>query len=52
MVEEKNYQEILEKMWCWVEEAELNPNELEKSLLLTKDKDGKITWHQATIFGL
>jgi hypothetical protein len=50
MAEQRNYQEILQKIWVWAEEEQLSSNELEKRLLLTKGKDGKITWHQSTRF--
>jgi hypothetical protein len=52
MAEQRNYKEIRQEIWVWAEEAQLSPNELEKRLLLTKDTDGKIMWHQSTGFGL
>jgi hypothetical protein len=31
---------ILQKLWVWAEEFQLNSNELKKKLLLAKDKKG------------
>jgi len=35
--------EALETLWCWANEAELNPNEL----LLDQNKEGNTTWQVA-----
>jgi len=38
---------ILEKLWVWAEEAEVNANELKQKLLLAKDNRGYTAWHRA-----
>jgi ankyrin repeat protein len=42
-----NHVRILEKLWVWAEEAEMNANELKKKLLLAKDDNGYTAWHYA-----
>ena len=37
---QENHIEILQKLWVWAEEWQLNTNELKKKLLLAKDKEG------------
>jgi hypothetical protein len=47
----KWYQRVLEKMWFWAKEVELNPKDIENKLLLAKDQYGYITWHRAAEIG-
>jgi hypothetical protein len=46
----ENYTEVLQEVWVWTEEWQLNTNELKKKLLLAKDKDGGTAWHDAAFF--
>jgi len=51
MAVQKNHIEILQKLWVWTEEWQLNTNALKKNLLLAKYKDGNTVWHYAACFG-
>ena len=42
---ECNILETLNIMWVWIEEKQLNPNELKKYLFVPKDNDVHLTWH-------
>jgi len=42
---------VLQKLWVWAEERQLNSNELKKKLLLDKEKNGNNVWHHAAYFG-
>jgi len=46
-----NHVRILEKLWVWAEEAEVNGNEIKKGLLLAKDRYGFTAWHVAVHSG-
>jgi ankyrin repeat protein len=45
-----NRVKILEKLWVWTEEAEVNAKELKKKLLLAKDNQGYRAWDRAAQF--
>jgi ankyrin repeat protein len=51
MAVQKNHKEILQKLWVWAEEWQLNTNELKKKLLLAKYKEGNTALHHAACFG-
>ena len=44
---ERGHIELLEKLWDWAKELQLNPEELRNELLLLKDKVNKTAWHKA-----
>ena len=41
----------MQKMWVWVEEMQVNSNELKKKLLLARYQYGYIAWHRAAESG-
>jgi ankyrin repeat protein len=48
----ENHVGILQKLWVWAEEWQLNSNELKKIVLLTKDNDGFTALHCAKLNGI
>jgi len=40
---------ILQKLWVWSEECQLNSKELKKKLLLAENKQGIAAWHLAAV---
>jgi ankyrin repeat protein len=51
MAVQENHTGILQKLWVWAEEGQLNSNELKENLLLAKDNEGFTAWHYAARFG-
>jgi ankyrin repeat protein len=43
--------EILEKMWKWAKELQLNPEDLRNALLLSKDNYNRTPLHKASLEG-
>ena len=43
--------EVLEKVWDWAKELQLNPEELRKDVCLLKDNTGQTPWHKAAEYG-
>jgi len=39
--------QVLEKLWEWAKELQLQPEELRNELLLSKDKLNNTAWHMA-----
>ena len=38
---------MVEELWVWGKEAQINPNELQNKLLLAQDSEGRTAWHVA-----
>ena len=38
---------VLERLWDWAKELQLNPEEVKNDVYLLKVKDGKTAWHMA-----
>ena len=43
--------EVLEKVWDWAKELQLNPGELRNDVCLLKDNSGQTPWHKAAEYG-
>jgi len=50
-VEEENLT-LLEKIWVFGKEAQLEPNKLKNQFLLAKDRDGYTAWHRVADKGI
>jgi hypothetical protein len=49
---QENHVGILQKLWVWAKEGQLNSNELKKNLLLVEDNDGFTACHHAKLNGI
>ena len=43
--------EVLERLWDWAKELQLNPEEIKNDVYLLKDKDGETALHMAALLG-
>jgi len=44
---EGNNERVLQKLWSFATELQLNQYEIENNLLLSKDNSGNTAWHRA-----
>ena len=43
--------EVLERLWDWAKELQLNSEDIKNDVYLLKEKDRKTAWHMAAICG-
>jgi len=43
--------QLLERLWVWAKELQLNPEELRNIVCLSKDNSGQTPWHEAALRG-
>ena len=47
----QGYLEMLERLWLWAGQVQINPHQLQRELILDQNKEGQRAWHVAAAGG-